>query len=104
MLSKALLKLVKSLEMKKFRKEYGLFVAEGSKTVCDLINLNIEAEHIIATKEWLANHKNNWIDFNAYDMDEDGLFNVLLNTVNGEVKCKSEDVREIAFYKTGVTL
>ena len=58
MLSKALLKLIKSLEMKKFRKEYGLFVAEGSKTVCDLINLNIEAEHIIATKEWLANHKN----------------------------------------------
>ena len=41
MLSKALLKLVKSLEMKKFRKEYGLFVAEGGKTVCDLINQNI---------------------------------------------------------------
>ena len=58
----------------------------------------------ISSNTRLANHKNNWIDFNAYDMDEDGLFNVLLNTVNGEVKCKSEDVREIAFYKTGVTL
>ena len=57
MLSKALLKLIKSLEIKKFRKEYGLFVAEGGKTVCDLINLNIEAEHIIATKAWLENHK-----------------------------------------------
>ena len=58
----------------------------------------------ISSNTRLANHKNNWIDFNAYDMDEDGLFNVLLNTVNGEVKCKSEDVREIGFYKTGVTL
>ena len=57
MLSKALLKLIKSLEMKKFRKEYGLFVAEGGKTVCDLINLNLEAKHIIATKEWITNHK-----------------------------------------------
>ncbi|MBO7302202.1 MAG: RNA methyltransferase [Bacteroidaceae bacterium] len=57
MLSKALLKLIKSLEIKKFRKEYELFVAEGGKTVCDLINLNIEVEHIIATKEWLNNHK-----------------------------------------------
>ncbi|MBR2341633.1 MAG: altronate dehydratase [Clostridia bacterium] len=58
----------------------------------------------ISSNTRLANHKNNWIDFNAYDMDEDGLFGVLLNTVNGEIKCKSEDVREIAFYKTGVTL
>ena len=58
----------------------------------------------ISSNTRLANHKNNWIDFNAYDMDEDGLFNVLLGTVNGEIKCKSEDVREIAFYKTGVTL
>lgn len=57
MLSKALLKLIKSLEMKKFRKEYGLFVAEGGKTVCDLINLNLEAKHIIATKEWIESHK-----------------------------------------------
>ncbi len=57
MLSKALLKLIKSLEMKKFRKEYGLFVAEGGKTVCDLINLNLEVKHIIATKEWIDNHK-----------------------------------------------
>ena len=57
MLSKALLKLVKSLEMKKFRKEYGLFVAEGGKTVCDLINLNIGVEHIIATREWIESHK-----------------------------------------------
>ena len=37
-------------------------------------------------------------------MDEDGLFDLIVRTVNGEYACKSEDIREIAFYKTGVTL
>ena len=58
----------------------------------------------ISTNDRLAAHKNGWIDFNAYGMDEEGLFDLLCKTVNGEYKCKSEDVREIAFYKTGVTL
>ncbi|MBQ8291281.1 MAG: altronate dehydratase [Clostridia bacterium] len=58
----------------------------------------------ISTNPRLAAYKNNWIDFNAYDMDEDGLFDLLVKTVSGEYVCKSEDVREIAFYKTGVTL
>ena len=58
----------------------------------------------ISTNTPLSEHKNNWIDFNAYTMDEDGLFDILLKTANGEYKCKSEDIREIAFYKTGVTL
>ncbi|MBR2337211.1 MAG: altronate dehydratase [Clostridia bacterium] len=58
----------------------------------------------IATNDRLSGFKSNWIDFNAFSMDEEGLFNLILKTVNGEYKCKSEDVREIAFYKTGVTL
>ena len=58
----------------------------------------------IATNEHIACFKNNWIDFCAYGMDEDGLLELLLKTVSGDYKCKSEDVREIAFYKTGVTL
>ncbi len=58
----------------------------------------------ISTNDNLASFKNNWIDFNAYGMDEDGLFDLLIKTVNGEYQCKSEDIREIAFYKTGVTL
>ena len=58
----------------------------------------------IATNDKLSGFKTNWIDFNAFSMDEDGLFNLILKTINGEYKCKSEDVREIAFYKTGVTL
>lgn len=58
----------------------------------------------ISTNSRIAAHKNNWIDFNAYTMDEDGLFELLIKTASGEYLCKSEDVREIAFYKTGVTL
>ena len=58
----------------------------------------------IATNDGISAHKSNWIDFNAYAMDEEALFQMILATVNGEYICKSEDIREIAFYKTGVTL
>lgn len=58
----------------------------------------------IGTNDLISSRKSNWIDFNAYSMDEDGLWDLILKTLNGEYKCKSEDVREIAFYKTGVTL
>lgn len=56
------------------------------------------------TNNNISAHKSNWIDFKAYSMGEDGLFNLFVKTVNGEYKCKSEEIREIAFYKTGVTL
>lgn len=58
----------------------------------------------IATNNHLSSFKDNWIDFNAYPMNDDQLFDLLIKTVNGDYKCKSEDIREIAFYKTGVTL
>ena len=58
----------------------------------------------IGTNDHISAHKSGWIDFNAYGMDEEGLFALIMKTVNGEYVCKSEDVREIAFYKTGVTL
>ena len=58
----------------------------------------------IGTNNHVSSYKDNWIDFNAFGMDEEGLFNRLMQTVNGEYKVKSEDIREIAFYKKGVTL
>ncbi len=58
----------------------------------------------IASNERIADKKQNWIDFCAYTMDEEGLFDVIERTVDGTYKAKSEDEREIAFYKTGVTL
>lgn len=58
----------------------------------------------IASNDFLAEKKNNWIDFNAYSMDEKALYKSIIAAINGETKCKSEDIREIAFYKKGVTL
>lgn len=56
MLSKALQKRISSLENKKQRKESGLFVAEGGKTVLDLIAAGLSVERLIATTEWLQQH------------------------------------------------
>ena len=58
----------------------------------------------IASNDKISAYKSKWIDFNAYSMDENGLFELIVKTIGGEYTCKSEDVREIAFYKTGVTL
>ena len=58
----------------------------------------------IASNDRVSEFKDKWIDFNAYTMDDKGLYELLIKTVNGEYKTKSEDIREIAFYKTGVTL
>lgn len=56
MLSKSILKQIKSLEQRKYRKESGLFVAEGGKTVNDLIACGLGIERILATREWLDSH------------------------------------------------
>lgn len=57
MLSKNQIKQIRSLEQKKFRKESGLFVAEGGKSVCDLLSSGIICEYVAATKEWLSDNK-----------------------------------------------
>ena len=51
MISKNLIKLIKSLEQKKYRKREKLFVAEGPKVVDDLMAL-MAPQRIIATSEW----------------------------------------------------
>ncbi len=58
----------------------------------------------IASNDLLAQKKAGWIDFSAGGMDEDALWTLIHRTLEGEYRCKSEQRREIAFYKTGVTL
>ena len=53
MLSKAKIKLIHSLELKKFRNELEAFVAEGNKLVADILPL-FSCELLIAQPEWLA--------------------------------------------------
>lgn len=57
MLSKALQKKIRSLEYKKFRQEYGLFIAEGNKLTSDLLKV-LRCRVLVATDDWLAQNKN----------------------------------------------
>jgi RNA methyltransferase, TrmH family len=58
MLSKKLVKDIQSLGRKKHREETGLFVAEGPKTVLELLDLIPgQIETIIATEEWTIAHQ-----------------------------------------------
>jgi TrmH family RNA methyltransferase len=56
MLTKAAIKFVKSLEDKSIRNANKLFVAEGSKSVLDLLLSNLRAQEIFALDSWLQTH------------------------------------------------
>lgn len=51
MISKGILKLLRSLEQKKIRHQEHLFVAEGPKVVADLLKVSTP-RHLIATETW----------------------------------------------------
>ncbi|MDE6311937.1 MAG: RNA methyltransferase [Muribaculaceae bacterium] len=55
MLTTKTIKLVRSLAEHKGRREAGLFVAEGSKCVCDTLEA-FEPAMLFATEDWLAAH------------------------------------------------
>lgn len=55
MISKARIKWIKSLEVRKYRQEHGAFVAEGPKLVGELLSRFVPL-YVAATKEWLAEH------------------------------------------------
>lgn len=56
MLSKNQIKFVRSLAQKKFRNQHGLFIAEGSKLVTELINHEAGVQTIFGTNTWLEAH------------------------------------------------
>jgi TrmH family RNA methyltransferase len=55
MLSKNKIKHIRSLELKKFRDEYGVFVAEGNKLVEDMLGV-FECQCLIANSNWITSH------------------------------------------------
>ena len=55
MLSKAQIKLIKSLQLRKYRQETGLFIAEGKKVVEELVGSAIKVAHIYATDKYEGN-------------------------------------------------
>ena len=60
MISKNQIKFIRQLELKKYRKREGLFVAEGPKVVGDLLR-RYQPEAIYATEEWKQGDRNNVI-------------------------------------------
>lgn len=60
-LSKNKLKYIRSLKDKKYRSEYGTFVAEGNKLVCDLLP-HLKCQILVATSSFLATTDTSDID------------------------------------------
>lgn len=60
MISKNRLKYVRSLEMKKYRKADGVFVAEGHRLVGDLLDV-FECTYLVATIDWLSANAS-WVE------------------------------------------
>jgi TrmH family RNA methyltransferase len=54
MLSKAKIKFVKSLQIKKYRKQEQCFVVEGAKSVLELLDSDYEVAMVVATAEFLG--------------------------------------------------
>ncbi|MGQ1910433.1 TrmH family RNA methyltransferase [Marinifilum sp. RC60d5] len=52
MLSKNQIKLISSLQKKKYRDQHQLFIAEGDKLVTDLLHSGTKAAYLIYSKDW----------------------------------------------------
>ena len=63
--TKAQIKLIKSLHLKKFRNEYNLFVAEGSTNVLDLLNSPFRLQWLFARESWIEKFEEKAQEFNA---------------------------------------
>ncbi len=79
MLSKAKIKEIRALEIKKFRDEQNLFIAEGNKLVTDMLHA-FECEWLIAHTSWMATQG----DIPAKEL----------------ILAEENDIRKISFLKT----
>ena len=61
MLSKSQIKLITSLKQKKYRQQEGLFVAEGLKTIKELLNSSLKLYHVFTTESFNINAENETI-------------------------------------------
>lgn len=72
MISKNRMKWVRSLELKKNRKEEELFVAEGPKTVGDMMAA-FHCQYVAATKEWLYDNEHRLVGVDYDELTDDEL-------------------------------
>ena len=69
MLTKNTIKLIRSLELKKFRTRENAFVAEGPKVVGDLLAV-MRPKMLFATSQWISENNTNGIDVEMVNEDE----------------------------------
>jgi RNA methyltransferase, TrmH family len=50
-------KLINALRIPKYRKKYGLFVAEGTKLILELLQSDFGIDEIYATSDWIKQHR-----------------------------------------------
>lgn len=60
MISKANAKFLKSLQIKKFRKQHNSFLVEGEKSVNELLTTNLEVQEVYATPKFIEQHGTKW--------------------------------------------
>jgi len=87
MISKNQIKLIRSLEMKKNRKQNGLFVAEGPKVVGDLLQAGYHAKMLFATREYphaelITADELHRISFLQHPQEVLAVFEIPLNTMS----------------------
>ena len=58
MISKSIIKLIKSLSKKKYRIKENLFLAEGDKIVLEVLNSDFAVKKLIATEDFIAQNTN----------------------------------------------
>ena len=75
MISKAKIKYIRSLDLKKNRLADSVFVAEGPKVVGDLLRV-MQAKLIVATQEWLVANANLCLGTEIYDVTAEELHKV----------------------------
>lgn len=72
-ISKNQIKFIRQLEQKKYRRREGLFVAEGTKVVGDLLT-HYQPHAIFATAEWLSNNlSSTFTSSSFYEVTDDEL-------------------------------
>ncbi|MFM7429618.1 MAG: TrmH family RNA methyltransferase [Flammeovirgaceae bacterium] len=81
MISKATGKFIKSLQVKKYRKEEQSFIAEGAKSVAELLRSDFEVKWLAATDDFLQLHANvlsnrhiEWTEASAKELGQLGTF------------------------------
>lgn len=78
--SKNQIKLYNSLQQKKYRNETGLFLAEGTKIVLELLQSNFEVIQLYCTAEWASENKAiSHFNFEIISLDEIKKISALTN-------------------------